>query len=523
MVGPTSYQAAVDQNVSRRVASRVEDRSADARQGRDEGSARGAREEIKLSTTNPSWLVADEELDTWNDDAAAATITASHPSFKFYNDTITVYFDATPHIYYRKNEAGERKEIDGVTTVLDVIHKPYLVPWAAKLTVETLKKFLLSPDGGINEFSTEELLGWFEEAKRAHKDKLNTAGTIGTLAHNAIEDSIKHAIAHTGGVVKTCPVVKVAPNTPVSEMPTSEEIEQAQNCASAAFNWMVAHNVRWLHTERKIYSREYNYSGTLDGDALIDSCTDRFCRGCMGRVFKDRRAITDWKTSNQLSDSYAYQTAAYQFAHIEEFPDLYIPDRWIMRLGKTDGDFECWYLPDEHFVADFEAFLAALNLYRSLEEIEQRRKAERKKFTEFVRTEKKGAKEAAETAEKVRKAEEREKLKAAKVLFDEDRKLLYKELRLKKMSKADAEAQVERMFPKSSRPGAKEEIEAVVPEPSAKELAGQFASQMITNLRRNVVAQQAAVQAVTQSSRRIIKLDDKPATTQCRPRRVIKL
>lgn len=767
----------------------------------------------RLSTTNPSWMVADEELDTWNDAAAEATTTASHPSYNFYNDTITIYFDQVPHVYYKKDAEGNREEIDGVTTVLDVISKKHLVPWAAKLTVETLKKYLIAPDGSINSFSTEELLGWLDEAKRAHKDKLNTAGNIGTLAHNAIEEAIKHAIAHTHGIVQVCPTVNPAsvPNV----VPTPEEIGQAQTCANAGYAWMVAHSVVWLHTERKIYSREYNFSGTLDGDALISSCTDRYCKGCRGRIFEARRAITDWKcllpsqtllkvdgskvsakdvtagdqltvydegsmrftsdivksvisggvqpsvevvtmrgrrvkassnhpfliavpdgqvwveagelrkgdavlvfnrpfagetkvsvdtaallgyligdggfsdkysrtvtkqcpvvysriaalcdkheigikpngkhgsekghynlsnagafarlhgfyckksvekavpasimsggrdaavaflsalfdcdgyvsklgiggteghagridvcfhtsserlaedilellhrlgvnahswkqhnkkykgvihkyppfwvktysrgegkkllsllqltapekverqrqwleeleavrtpeydaldyvkevrslgsvetvavemanvptfvtsgivthnTSNQLSDSYAYQTSAYQFAHLEEFPDLYIPDRWIMRLGKTEGDFECWYLPAEHFEKDFDAFLAALQLYRSLDEIESRRANERKEFNTFVRAAKRAEKEAAEEADKASRAAERERLKLAKQWWDDGKKQVYKLLR-KQVSKAEAEAMVDVYYPKSSRPGAKDEV-----------------------------------------------------------------
>jgi hypothetical protein len=402
-------------------------------------------------TLDPSWMQFDEDLDDIEPEAPK--------SYKFYNDTIEVFFDPGPHVYYRYVN-GERRDIDGVTTVLGVIAKPFLVPWATKLTIETLKKRMFWPDGRLKNFSTEELLAWFKEAKDKHKERLNEAGDIGTLAHNALEDAIKHAIAVTNGVVQTCPIVKVDPVNPATE----ENIRKAQNCVNRAFEWMQAHNVRWLHTERKIYSLEFDYSGTLDGDALIDSCTDRFCKGCRGRVFKDRRAITDWKSSNHLSDSYAYQTAAYQFAHIEEFPDLYIPDRWIMRLGKEEGDFEAWYLPAEYFEADFEAFLAALQLYRSLDEIEERRKKETREFNELTRATKKAEKVEAVAAEKKAKTEAKDALKAAKQQWDTDRDIHYKNLRAQKFSVDDAKRLTEEKYPKANRPGAKEEAAESIPE-----------------------------------------------------------
>lgn len=408
-----------------------------------------------MSTTEiPDWMRFDESDDDLNN-----PIPSSAKSYKFYNDTVEIFFDPGPHSYFKFNAEGKREELDSVTTVLSVIDKPYLKQWAVKLAIESLKSNMLQPDGRIKDFSTEELYAWFEEARYKHKEKLNEAGDIGHIAHNALEDAIQHAIDFTGGVVLNCPQVKDDPYNPAPP----ENLRKAQNCADRAFEWMVAHNVRWLHTERKTYSLEYNYVGTLDGDALIDSCTDRFCKGCRGRVFKDRRAITDWKSSNQLSDGYAYQTAAYQFSHIEEFAELEIPDRWIMRLGKEEGDFEAWYIPCEYFEADINAFLNALSLYRSLDEIQDRRSAEKKEFTAKVRAIKKTEKEAAELIEKVRKADDREALKKAKQTWDADRKTYYKSLRAGKMAPDAAELMAEERFPKANRPGAKEEATEMSP------------------------------------------------------------
>jgi hypothetical protein len=413
----------------------------------------------------PEWLQFED--DDWNDDSGPTDV-AGNPvdgppslikSWKFYNDTVEIFFDPDPHEYF-KYVNGEREDIDGVTTVLGVIDKPFLKAWAVKLAINHMREMMFYPTGEMKNFGTEDVLRWFEEAKGKHKEKLSEAGNIGTLAHNALEKSILHAIEFTGGIVLACPTVVPDEFFIVPE----ENLVKAQNCVNRAFEWMVAHNVRWLHTERKIYSLAYNYSGTLDGDALIDSCTDRFCKGCRGRVFKDRRAITDWKSSNQLSDSYAYQTAAYQFAHLEEFPDLYVPDRWVMRLGKEEGDFEAWYIPSEYFEADFEAFLAALQLYRSLDEIEGRRRTENKEFHAMVRAVRKAEKEKVKAEEKESARAAREQLKADKAKWDADKKAFYKAQRAAGVQKTVADARADAEFPKENRPGFKDdEVSPSVP------------------------------------------------------------
>lgn len=414
-------------------------------------------------SSKPDWLQFEGGSGGWGDDDAPVIDAQGnivpepaplHKSWKFYDGEFEIFFDPEPHVYYRYIN-GVRKDIDGVTTVLGVIDKPFLKAWAVKLAINHLREMIIRPDGSIREFSTEDLLRWFDEAKGKHKEKLDEAGNIGTLAHNTLEDSILHAIEFTNGVVKTCPTVIPDEFFVVPEA----NIVKAQNCVNRAYEWMVAHNVRWLHTERKIYSRAYDYSGTLDGDAMVDSCTDKFCKGCRGRVFKGRRAITDWKSSNQLSDGYAYQTAAYLFAHTEEFEDLYIPDRWILRLGKEEGDFEPWYIPSEYFEADFEAFLSALQLYRSLDEIEERRRTENKAFTTFVRATKKAEREHKEAEEKEAKRIAREELKEAKAAWDKDKKDHYKKLRAEKVPKAEAESVTEAAYPKENRPGANEVVD----------------------------------------------------------------
>lgn len=401
------------------------------------------------SNTLPDWMKVESE---WDDDEVEQL-----PGYKFYNDTVTLYFDPGPHVYFRYDEEGNRVNVDGVTTVLDVINKPFLKAWAAKLAVEFVKDSMLLPDGRFKAFSTEEFLAMLQEAKGQHKVRLDIAGDIGHIAHDILETSIKYAIEHTKGIVLE---LKGLPeeDTPNNRM--------AINCANHAFKWMQDHNVRWLATERKVYSEEFDVAGTTDGICIVDSCSDLECKGCRGKVFKDRKAIADWKSSNQLADSYAYQTAIYQFAQIEEFGD-YIPDRWVLRLGKEIGDFEPWYLPDTYFEADLEAFLAARQLYRSLKEITDRRQQDGREYRAIVNERKRVAREARKAQERLESAERMAAKKEATRLRNEAKDELYKGLRAKGMSVTDAKAEVALKFPKEEKPEPEDGpiVEQAVPVP----------------------------------------------------------
>lgn len=222
----------------------------------------------------------------------------------FYNGTITLRFDKENHAYHLMLPDGTTEIQDGVTTISNILdHSLYLMPWACKM--QYLKMLRTMPREGDNtaQISWSEFDRIAQESKSAHREKFEDAADVGHMAHTWIEESIKHAIKHTDGIVE-----KMHPAAP--------DDERAINCGMAAFKWMQAHNVRWISTERKVYSKKYKYAGTLDGLATVDSCDDPVC---CHKFFLDKLSIIDWKSSNYLSISYNYQTAAYLQAIAEEF------------------------------------------------------------------------------------------------------------------------------------------------------------------------------------------------------------
>jgi hypothetical protein len=273
-----------------------------------------------------------------------------------YNHTVELRFDSKSHTYCRVTPTGLIVQ-DGVSTVCKIIDKSNpLMNWACSMMAQ--KILLTMPRApSFGEFTDSITWPEFERvilgAKMAHKDKLDEASNIGKLAHSWIEQYIKICLSPGD-----CSEQRL------KHLNTLPDDYQAANCCEAAIDWMDYHNIRWIHTEKKVYSLQFGYAGTLDGLCIADSCDDD---KCCRVAFKDRLSLADWKSSNQLNIEYLLQTAAYQQAYQEEY-GVQIDDRWIIRLGKEDGTFEPWHI--SNMADDFNAFRHALYLTRGLRVIE---------------------------------------------------------------------------------------------------------------------------------------------------------
>src|SRR3990167_4720933 len=98
------------------------------------------------------------------------------------------------------------KRLYGVTTVLGVIAKPALIPWAVKMATDYVENHVgefWNPEFTIGDsgehFSEEALHEVLMEAKSAHRKKKEDAGESGTTNHEIIEGAIKAAITTNSG------------------------------------------------------------------------------------------------------------------------------------------------------------------------------------------------------------------------------------------------------------------------------------------------------------------------------------
>lgn len=274
--------------------------------------------------------------------------TTKEEIIKLYDGKVTLVYDDKLHVYYE--QVGDEKfVVAGVTSILATIAKPALIQWAsntcAKYVQENIKPINIKVNGEIEQFVKVADVCSLTELGRYHYKTISKDATdVGTIAHDWLEQWIKSHIN-----------VMSASNTEAVALPDNEK---ASNAVQAALNWMDKHKFKPINSERKIYSREYVYSGTYDWDAYITSCGDSSCCPFEGT----KLALGDFKSSNNLYDEYRMQVRAYQHARNEESGvkhDLGV----VLKIGKHDGEFQSWVLTSDKFEEDFTGFLGALSVY----------------------------------------------------------------------------------------------------------------------------------------------------------------
>ena len=223
--------------------------------------------------------------------------------------------------------------VPSVTTILNVISKPALMPWAVKMGAEWFRdnrKDYLKGD-----IKLEDMI---KGIKGAYRKKSQDALNIGEEVHAWCEQAIKFKLG-----------VGTMPSMPDNEV-VRESIENFRD-------WTKENDVKWLSSEEKIYNRKYNYAGTVDAIAEVN--------GVFG--------VIDFKTSKRLYDEYDLQVSAYG----ETIEDIYGRDcesSWLLRFDKEDGSFESKELQSGDHAENFMAFYGALCLYNRLTVLKNRGK-----------------------------------------------------------------------------------------------------------------------------------------------------
>ena len=192
----------------------------------------------------------------WGRDKEGVTV----EKYKMYNGEVELTFDKDKHIY----RVGE-KIIYGVTSATGVLDKPALMYWAVNQALGFLDK-ALKPGLVIDELNKPKLLA---EAKQIHRRKKEEAGDIGTAVHNYLETYIKAKINWE--------------KTP--DMPVNEQVKKG---IVAFIKWARENKVQFISSERKVYSRKFEYAGTLDMEAIVNG----------------KLAVVDFKTSSGIYPEY---------------------------------------------------------------------------------------------------------------------------------------------------------------------------------------------------------------------------
>lgn len=232
----------------------------------------------------------------------------------------TIMFYPTSHQY--KLVVGEKKSdwqtIDSVSRICGIVDKSdALLIWASRLCSD----YLLSLP--VNRRTDDEV----KIAVNKHREKKEEAANIGTLAHARAEEFIKK------GDISL-------PDDP-----------QVANAVSGFLEWTSQHDIKWLASERFVYSNVYNYVWICDAIAVVDG----------------KKYLVDFKTSNRIRKlEYGMQTSAYSFAYFEE---TWQEIEWVIvvRFSKDDFDnpFEVFEIANWEIPFFFDLFLSAQALYKA--------------------------------------------------------------------------------------------------------------------------------------------------------------
>lgn len=195
--------------------------------------------------------------------------------------------------------------IPGVTTILGILNKPALIPWANKLGLEGIE------------------VGKFVDEKAA----------IGTLAHQMIADHLRGQTTDTSEYSKL-------------------QIDQAENAMLSLFEWEKTHRLHPLLIEQPMVSEIHRFGGTPDFIGTINDDMEL--------------TLIDFKTSGGIYPEMLVQAAAYRGLAFEH--ELDVRKGRIIRIGRTnDEGFED--KPVNHLNMCWEIFLHCLAIYNLQREL----------------------------------------------------------------------------------------------------------------------------------------------------------
>lgn len=190
------------------------------------------------------------------------------------------------------------KRMTGCTTILGVLAKPALIPWAAKMAIEHIRKNAEKKED--NYIVSEQIL---DDAQKAHAKRKEKAGDYGTQTHEILSEIVADVIANSEGFIRS----------------GKNQNKSIQNF----LDWAIKNKVKFLETEKIIYSEKLFVAGTVDFVCEID-----------GQVW-----IGDFKTTGSgVYPEHFFQCAGYHLM-LEDMGLYQNVSGYIILNLKEDGEF----------------------------------------------------------------------------------------------------------------------------------------------------------------------------------------
>ena len=240
-------------------------------------------------------------------------------------------FDESKHKHYINN-----KEVTGTTTVVGVIDKPALMPWAVNKSMDKLVN--ITGDGPL----TKENIN---KAKKAPTEFKQEAGRFGTVVHALCEHFNKT------GVVLPVDSEELPPEVlELVKTLDKSQLKKAPKLVDQYIEWFNKVGAKVLYVEQNVFSEDMYVGGIFDLVLEID-----------GKIY-----ITDFKTSSGVYPSQFVQMGGYEIQVNE------MMERGYITKFNVDG-YIVIHLPRKgsckvHIKTDTQefrkAFTACLFIYR---------------------------------------------------------------------------------------------------------------------------------------------------------------
>lgn len=243
----------------------------------------------------------------------------------------------------RENRAGARwyqigedgKEYPSVTTILQVIGKPALIAWSAKVEREMVTSASLGLYKDIHGTPVMSDIAYLNTLQtrlgkeKAHKRELEKAADIGSQTHALIEWNLRASLMQEAG-------------------PSPHVTDKATWAFMAWEDWKKSVNLKPIWIEQTVWSDTYGYAGTMDLLAEVNG----------------KLTVVDWKTGKAIYPESYLQNAAYRHA-LREMGHGDSVQGIIVRLPKNteDPEFEAKTVPESE-AALFEIFLHTFKLWK---------------------------------------------------------------------------------------------------------------------------------------------------------------
>ena len=239
-------------------------------------------------------------------------------------NNIILSYNEDKHMYYVNDQ-----KVESVTGICGRgLPKPNLVNWLVATPLNEVKRLINEKLDNNEPLDRAGLERIFKTAKEKTNKIKEDAGLVGTVVHGLIEDFLKG-----------------------KDIPKQSD-PAVVNCWNLFLDWWNKQEYEVVELEKKIYSKKYNYAGTLD------------------LVVKDKKGnlvLMDIKTSNFISFDYFLQLNAYKFAYEEETRSK-VSKSFIVKLSKKDAEIEIKEIPLNKKL--FNAFIGAKYVMEQMQSVE---------------------------------------------------------------------------------------------------------------------------------------------------------